>query len=197
MRSGISTDSSIQDRTQTRPKSEPSLTPVFRKSDVSAQGGFRWRSYEQGVPNSPHDVRCLSAVRRSERLDTEAKYSRRRRRADRNRFSPVRRFWRQRSVPKRSFSVRGKRNGPYGRLHGTLGERNQEPANERIQTCEQSTAAISCATCSDPNGCDTRFHSGSFGTHDNLGGSKRKSLPFYRRNRIYDPADRGSRNCLF
>jgi len=67
----------------------------------------------------------------------------RRRRADRNRFSPVRRFWRQRSVPKRSFIVRGKRNGPYGRLHGTLGERNQEPANERIQGCEQSAAAIS------------------------------------------------------
>ena len=123
--------------------------------------------------------------------------ARRRRRADRNRFSPVRRFWRERSVPKRSFIVRGKRNGPYGRLHGTLGERNQEPANERIQTCEQSAAAISCATCSDPNGCDTRFRSGSFGAHDNLGGSKRKPLPFYRRNRIYDSADRGSRNRLF
>jgi NAD(P)-dependent dehydrogenase (short-subunit alcohol dehydrogenase family) len=26
--------------------------------------------------------------------------------------------------------------------------------------------------------CDTRFRSGSFGAHDNLGGSKRKSLPF-------------------
>src|SRR6266481_2532458 len=81
-------------------------------------------------------------------------------------------------------------------LHGTLGERNQEPANERIQTCEQSVAAISGATCSDPNGCDTRFRSGNFGAHDNLGGSKRKSLPFYRRNRIYDSADRGSRICL-
>src|ERR1700722_2828834 len=65
-----------------------------------------------------------------------------------------------------------------------------------FQTCEQSAAAISGATCSDPNGCDTRFRSGSFGAHDNLGGSKRKSLPFYRRNRIYDSADRGSRICL-
>jgi hypothetical protein len=122
---------------------------------------------------------------------------RRRRRADRNRFSPVRRFWRQRGLPNRSVIVRGKRNGPYGRLHGTLGERSQKPANERLQTCEQSAAAISCATCSDPNGCDARFRSGSFGAHDNLGGSKRTPLPFYRRSRIYDSADRGSRNCLF
>jgi hypothetical protein len=54
------------------------------------------------------------------------------------------------------------------------GERNQESADERIQTSEQSAAAISRTTCSDPNGCDTRFRSGSFGAHDNLGGSKRK-----------------------
>jgi hypothetical protein len=27
-------------------------------------------------------------------------------------------------------------------------------------------------------------------------GQKRNSLPFYRRNRIYDSADRGSRICL-
>jgi hypothetical protein len=87
--------------------------------------------------------------------------------------------------------------GPYRRFHGTLGERNQESADERIQTREQAAAAISCATCSDPNDCDTRICSGKFGAHDNLGGPKRKSLPFYRRNRIYDAADRGSRNCLF
>jgi hypothetical protein len=54
----------------------------------------------------------------------------------------------QRSVPNRSFIVRSKRNGPNRYFHGSLGERNQESANERIQTCEQSAAAISCATCS-------------------------------------------------
>ena len=48
-----------------------------------------------------------------------------------------------------------------------------------------------------PKRCYARFRSRNFGAHDNLGGSKRKSLPFYRRNRIYDSADRGSRNCLF
>ena len=36
VRSCISTDCAIQDQTQTRPGSAPSLRPVFRKSDVSA-----------------------------------------------------------------------------------------------------------------------------------------------------------------
>jgi hypothetical protein len=76
--------------------------------------------------------------------------ARRRRCADRNRVPPLRRFWRQQSVPNCAFIVCSKRNGPYGRICGTLGERNQESADERIQTCEQSAAAISCATRSGP-----------------------------------------------
>jgi hypothetical protein len=38
---------------------------------------------------------------------------------------------------------------------------------------------------------------GKLGTHDNLRRSKRNSLPFHRRNRIYDSADRGSRKLSF